>query len=175
MRFLISRPDGLCQAAEGVGELGGRYFMSQLLEGVSYMHRKGIVHRDLKPENILVGDDLDLYIADFGYATYKNINNLKEYCGTKVYMAPEIAEEKPYDGRKADIFSLGVILFVIVLCKFPFSMAKKGEYYYQLIMDGKFEEYWNLTKDFDISDDFKDLTMQMLSYNPDDRPTIEEI
>lgn len=139
------------------------------------MHSKGIVHRDLKPENILVGDNLDLYIADFGYATYKNIKNLKEYCGTKVYMAPEITEQKAYDGKKADIFSLGVILFVIVLCKFPFSQAKKGEYYYQLIIDEKYEEYWNLTKDFDISDDFKDLTMKMLSYNPANRPSIEEI
>lgn len=54
------------------------------------MHRKKVVHRDLKPENILVGDNLNLVVADFGYATYKKIDSLQEYCGTKVYMAPEI-------------------------------------------------------------------------------------
>lgn len=104
--------------------------MKQLLEAVGYMHRKKVVHRDLKPENILVGDNLNLVVADFGYATYKKIDRLQEYCGTKVYMAPEIQEQKTYDGRKSDIFSLGVILFVVVLCKFPFSKAQKDEYYY---------------------------------------------
>merc|ERR1719321_456759 len=90
-------------------------------------------------------------------------------------MAPEITEQRQYDGRKSYIFSLGVILFVIVLCKFPFSKAEKDEYYYKLILDGKFEEYWNLTSGLNISDDFKDLTMKMLSYNPEERPTIDEI
>jgi serine/threonine protein kinase len=165
----------LCQAAGGVGEQGGRYFLDQLLDAVNYMHKQNVVHRDLKPENILVGDNLNLVVADFGYATYKKIHNLYEYCGTKVYMAPEISEQKPYDGRKSDIFALGVILFVIVLCKFPFSKAQKDEYYYKLILDGKFKEYWDLTGDIKISDDFKDLTMKMLSYNPKDRPSIDEI
>ena len=66
----------LCQAAGGVGEQGGRYFLKQLLDAVGYMHRKKVVHRDLKPENILVGDNLNLVVADFGYATYKKIDSL---------------------------------------------------------------------------------------------------
>jgi len=66
--------------------------MKQLLDAISYMHKKKVVHRDLKPENILIGDNLNLVVADFGYATYKKIDNLQEYCGTKVYMAPEIQE-----------------------------------------------------------------------------------
>ena len=135
----------LCQAAGGLGEQGGRYFMDQLLDAVNYMHTKGVVHRDLKLENILVGDNLKLVVADFGYATYKKINKLQSYCGTKVYVAPEIIEQKPYDGRKSDIFSLGVILYVIVLFKFPFSKAEKDEYFYKLIFDDKLDEFWNLT------------------------------
>jgi serine/threonine protein kinase len=53
-------------------------------------------------------------VSDFGFATYKKINKLQSYRGTKVYMPPEIKEEKVYDGRKADMFSLGVILFILV-------------------------------------------------------------
>ena len=57
------------------------------------------MHRDLKLENILVDDGLTLKVADFGFATYKKINKLKSYRGTKTYMAPEIKEGKVYDGR----------------------------------------------------------------------------
>jgi len=79
---------------------------------------------------------LNLRVADFGFATYKKINKLTSYRGTKNYMAPEILERKTYDGRLTDIFSAGVILFVIVLGKFPFSEAKKEENNYNLILEG---------------------------------------
>lgn len=89
------------------------------------MQEKKVVHRDIKLENILVGDGLALKIADFGFAAFKkDIKDLKSYRGTKTYMAPEIKEGKSYDGRKTDIFSFGVILFVIVHGIFPFSEAK---------------------------------------------------
>ena len=63
------------------------------------MHSYGISHRDLKPENILVDEMLNIKIADFGFATFKQIDNLKSYRGTSIYMAPEIKEGKVYDGR----------------------------------------------------------------------------
>ena len=88
--------------------------MEQLVDVISYMQDKKVVHRDLKLENILVDDGLNLKIADFGFATYKKIGKLKSYRGTKTYMAPEIKEGKTYDGRQADIFSAGVILFIMV-------------------------------------------------------------
>ena len=81
-----------------MGENAGRFFISQLLDGVEYMHNKRVVHRDLKLENILVDDRLNLKIADFGFATYKSIDNLRSYRGTMTYMAPEIKEGKNYKG-----------------------------------------------------------------------------
>lgn len=97
-----------------MGEDGGRFVLSQMLDVLEYMNKKGVVHRDLKLENILVDNQMDLKVADFGFATYKKIDKLKSYRGTMTYMAPEIKEGKQYDGRQIDIFSTGVILFIIV-------------------------------------------------------------
>ena len=104
----------LCQTMGAMGENGGRFFITQLLDAVDYMHQKRVVHRDLKLENILVDDQLNLKIADFGFACYKSIDALKSYRGTMTYMAPEIKEGKRYKGTQVDLFSLGVILFIIV-------------------------------------------------------------
>ena len=81
---------------------------------MSYMQSLNLVHRDLKPENILVDDGLKIKVADFGFSTYRNTHKLSSYRGTRTYMAPEIHEHKVYDGKKADIFSAGVILFIMV-------------------------------------------------------------
>ena len=104
----------LCQTMGAMGEDAGRFFMGQLIDSVGYMHNLRCVHRDLKLENILVDADLNLKIADFGFACYKSIDNLKSYRGTMTYMAPEIKEGKTYDGTQVDLFSVGVIIFIIV-------------------------------------------------------------
>lgn len=124
----------LCQSMGGMGEEYGRFFLSQMIEVVGYMQGKGVVHRDLKLENILVDDFMNLKVADFGFATYKKINKLQSYRGTMTYMAPEIKEGKTYDGKQIDMFSCGVILFIIVQGIFPFKEAKKDEFFYNLLM-----------------------------------------
>ena len=99
-----------------------------MLDVLSYCHEsKGVVHRDLKLENILVTDNMDLKVADFGFSTYKKIDKLDSYRGTMTYMAPEIKELKPYNGKQIDIFSLGVTIFIMVVGNFPFKEAKKDE------------------------------------------------
>lgn len=82
-----------------MGENAGRYFLSQMIDALEYMHKKGVVHRDLKLENILIDDKMNLKIVDFGFATYKTIKKLQSYKGTKTYMAPEIKKRHNYDGR----------------------------------------------------------------------------
>ena len=71
-------------------------------------------------------------ITDFGFAT-NNQKSLMSYGGTLSYMAPEIIQHEPYDGQKADVFSLGVILFMSVLGKFPFAKADMDDKLYKLL------------------------------------------
>jgi len=134
-----------------------------------------VVHRDLKLENILIEDDLSLKIADFGFATFKKINRLKSYRGTMTYMAPKIKENKVYEGKKVDMFSTGVILFIIVQGIFPFKEAKPDEYFYNLLMKGKIDTYWKKVGGETLSKEFKELVLRMVHHDPAQRPTIEEI
>mmetsp|Transcript_13573 Transcript_13573/g.23096 ORF Transcript_13573/g.23096 Transcript_13573/m.23096 type:complete len:210 (+) Transcript_13573:414-1043(+) len=158
-----------------MGEDDGRYFLHQMCDVLGYMQGKGVVHRDLKLENILVDDKMNLKVADFGFATYKKINKLNSYRGTMTYMAPEIKEGKTYDGKQIDIFSTGVILFIIVQGIFPFKEAKKDEYFYNLLINGKYEQYWQKVGGQNLSEEFKDLITKIFSYDGSKRPTVEEI
>jgi serine/threonine protein kinase len=107
-----------------------------MVDALDYMHKLRCCHRDLKLENILVDKALNLKVADFGFACYKSIENLKSYRGTMTYMAPEIKESKNYDGTQVDLFSVAVILFIIVQGIFPFKEARKEEFFYNLLMSG---------------------------------------
>ncbi|KAF1332763.1 Camk/camk2 protein kinase, partial [Globisporangium splendens] len=96
--------------------------ISQVLQGLEYLHRHNILHRDIKPENILLHGEM-VKIADFGLA--KQLPNaasmLKRSCGTLEYAAPELLVGQQY-GLKSDIFSLGVVLYVLLFGAFPFSI-----------------------------------------------------
>tara|TARA_B110000503_G_C7080987_1_gene385127 strand:+ start:41 stop:664 length:624 start_codon:yes stop_codon:yes gene_type:complete len=146
-----------------------------MIEVVGYMQGKGVVHRDLKLENILVDDNMNLKVADFGFATYKKINKLQSYRGTMTYMAPEIKEGKTYDGKQIDMFSCGVILFIIVQGIFPFKEAKKDEFFYNLLLKKDYSTYWSKVGGNNLSEEFKDLILKMFSYDGSKRPTVDEL
>jgi serine/threonine protein kinase len=90
-------------------------------------------------------------------------------------MAPEIKEGKVYDGKQIDMFSVGVILFIIIQGIFPFKEAKKDEYFYNLILNNKLDTYWSKVGGNSLSPEFKDLILKMFSYDGDKRPTVDEI
>ena len=184
--------DALAKTKNGFTEDVCQYILLNVLNGVDALHKEGICHRDLKTENIVfVGDNYEIKIIDFGFAAkYVNKENkpikLKKSVGTKYYCAPEIVEGKPYDGTKADIFSIGAALFVLMTKNFGFVEAKVNNFssnirnlLYKLIKTKQYEKYWELMEKFcdvkRLSPKFKNLYLKMVAYNPDERPTIEEI
>ena len=83
-------------------------------------------------------------------------------------MAPEILERGTYDGRKIDMFAIGVILFIIVVGNFPFQVASKTDDYYKLLVTGSAikKRYWKAVRGSHLSDDFKNLLISMLHIDP---------
>ncbi|KAH8116297.1 kinase-like domain-containing protein [Phellopilus nigrolimitatus] len=99
-------------------------YFQQLIGAVHYCHRLSIAHRDLKPENLLLDKDKILKVADFGMAAWQGGNNsdlLKSACGSPHYAAPEVISKLPYDGLISDVWSCGVILYVLLAGKLPFD------------------------------------------------------
>lgn len=105
-----------------MGEDQARFFFKQLCESLKYIHSQGIVHRDLKLDNILIDDRNNLKLIDFGFSICVDKDQkLKIFCGTPSFMAPEIVQKKDYNGFATDIWSLGVILFVMLSGGYPFK------------------------------------------------------
>jgi len=164
-----------CQTLSAMGEDAGRFFALQMLDAMEYMHSNRVAHRDLKLENILIDDKMNLKIADFGFACYKNIDCLKSYRGTFTYMAPEIKEGKQYNGTQVDLFSFAVILFIIVQGIFPFKEARTEEYFFNLLNTGQTDLYFQKTNATHLSTEFKDLILALFQYDGAKRPTISQI
>mmetsp|Transcript_17745 Transcript_17745/g.38338 ORF Transcript_17745/g.38338 Transcript_17745/m.38338 type:complete len:375 (+) Transcript_17745:843-1967(+) len=146
-----------------------------LFGALAYMHSEGIAHRDLKPENLLLQykhSDSEIKIADFGFAKQaKDDHSLDTMCGTPGYVAPEILRKERY-GTKVDMWSMGVIVF-IMLGGYPPFYADSPRGLLKATKAGKFEfdpEYWG-----DISTGAKDLICSLLKTDPAERASAEDI
>jgi len=144
-------------------------FFQQLVAGVEYISKLNVVHRDLKPENLLLDHKMNIKIVDFGLSnTYRPGELLKTACGSPCYAAPEMIAGKKYEGPKADLWSCGVILYILLSGKPPFygrgdkdiiAKVEKGEY--TLRGTG-----WDM-----LSMASKNFIRKLLEYNPKKRIT----
>ncbi|KAK2673591.1 Protein kinase domain [Fusarium oxysporum f. sp. vasinfectum] len=146
------------------------FFFRQIISAISYCHSFNICHRDLKPENILISADLQIKIADFGMAALHqtDTHQLATACGSPHYAAPELLKNRQYRGDRADIWSMGVILFAMLSATLPFddpdlrvmmARTKKGQY--------EMPSFLSL--------EAEDLIRRMLQVNPDRRITLKDI
>mmetsp|Transcript_7585 Transcript_7585/g.11482 ORF Transcript_7585/g.11482 Transcript_7585/m.11482 type:complete len:461 (+) Transcript_7585:20-1402(+) len=158
-------------------EVARTYFL-QLMSVLKTTHEAGITHRDLKPDNILLGKDFELKVADFGFASMHNA--MTTYTGTTSYMAPEIIEvrkgkRKSYTGA-VDIWSAGVILFIMMNAGPPYALPRKGDFWFDRIKAEEWKIFWKSHEhQRKFPSDFKELIQKMLKYDPEGRATIKQI
>ncbi|CAD8103908.1 unnamed protein product [Paramecium sonneborni] len=150
--------------------------MYNFIKALIHIHSKKCIHRNLKPENLLLKNkesSTDVVIADFGLATFLNEQILFKRCGTPGFVAPEILiykEEDPFYDDKCDIFSAGVIFYILLTGRQPFQ----GQDYKAILRSNKnCEINFNLKEILSSSAKLQDLLRKMLQQNPKDRPSAE--
>ncbi|KAK9721796.1 Serine/threonine-protein kinase [Basidiobolus ranarum] len=150
-------------------EKNARKFARQICSALDYCHKNSIVHRDLKIENILIGSDGSIKIIDFGLSNlYSPRSHLSTFCGSLYFAAPELLNARSYTGPEIDIWSMGIVLYVLVCGKVPFD-DKSMPALHAKIKRG-YVEYPNW-----LSSDCKNLLSRMLVTNPLERASMSEI
>ncbi|KAL7191532.1 hypothetical protein ACSBR2_023583 [Camellia fascicularis] len=155
-----------------LNEDSARKYFQQLISAVDFCHSRGVSHRDLKPENLLLDENGDLKVSDFGLSALPeqlwNDGLLHTQCGTPAYVAPEILRKKGYDGAKADLWSCGVILYVLLAGFLPFQDENVMKMY-RKVFKAEFEfPPW-------FSTESKRLISKLLVADPEKRISISAI
>ncbi|XP_061162717.1 serine/threonine-protein kinase MARK2-like isoform X2 [Saccostrea echinata] len=162
--------DYIMKHEKGLPEDKARRYFRQIVEAISYCHKLHVVHRDLKPENVVFFEKLGIVkLTDFGFSNMFNPGKkLETSCGSLAYSAPEILLGDSYDAPAVDVWSLGVILYMLVCGEPPFQEANDSETL-TMIMDCKY-----LIPDH-ISSACKDLIHKMLQRDPAHRARLNDI
>ncbi|EAY00275.1 CAMK family protein kinase [Trichomonas vaginalis G3] len=145
--------------------------LGQIVSAISYLHERGIAHRDIKLDNIGITFDNKIKLIDFGMSSIKeshSIDSLRTtFCGTLEYIAPEILRGESYDAKAADIWSLGVVAYVLATGNLPFTGTEKLLIHSILSCEYSFPSF--------VSEEVKTLVRSMLQLDPTKRPTIDQI
>jgi serine/threonine protein kinase len=146
-----------------------RSFLYQILKALECLHEKGYAHRDLKPENIFVDKDCHIKIGDLGLAKASSGEAmLSTMCGTLYYSAPEVLHGEMYDGRKSDMWSIGIIIFVMAVRALPWSSSDPAGIIAE-ISEGRVA----LPPDFPL--EIAGIIRMCTSLNPNERPTPTQV
>ena len=159
------------QKENNVGNIEIKNYILKLVKGLQYLHNNKIIHRNLTLNNIYLTNDKELKIGDFDLAVKLNFEGEKRKSikGTPLYMAPELLEEKEYS-YEIDIWSLGIIIYAILIGKTPFET----NHFSELLEKVKRMDY-SFPKNKNIDNDAKDLVNKKLVKDPSKRLTLEQI
>ncbi|PVI05961.1 serine/threonine protein kinase-like protein Kin1 [Periconia macrospinosa] len=150
-------------------EKQARKFARQIASALDYCHRNSIVHRDLKIENILISKTGDIKIIDFGLSNlFSPRNLLKTFCGSLYFAAPELLQAKQYTGPEVDVWSFGIVLYVLVCGKVPFDDQSMPQLHAKIKKGHVDYPPW-------LSNECRNLIHRMLQTNPSERITLGEI
>ena len=157
---------------KGISEHKAKIFkkiFKQIFDAMNYLHSNYIAHRDIKLENILLTRDYEIKLIDFGFGMLNPENKLQHFfCGTPNYMPPEIIEKRGYIGQKADLWSLGILVYKIYCADFPFKGRNEKELYRCI---KRCEYYINNY----VPDKVKKVIRSLIEYDPDKRVSCREV
>ena len=157
---------------KGISEHKSKIFKKifrQIFDAMNYLHCNHMAHRDIKLENILMTKEYEIKIIDFGFGMLNPENKTQYFfCGTPNYMPPEIIEKKGYSGQKADLWSLGILLYKIYCANFPFKGKNEKELYQSI----KKNQY---TIMYYVPENVKKIIKGLIEYEPNRRMSCKEI
>jgi len=150
-----------------------------LAAALAYCHDHRIYHRDIKPENLLLDENYQLKVADFGLAAIRADPEelLRTECGTRSYMAPEVLARQQYDGSKADCWSAGVVLFIMLSGNPPFQMARPGDWWFNQFRDGRPDKFWRSHRRYTpaFPEGAQEMLTRVFQPDPSQRPSVKDL
>ncbi|KAL3656895.1 hypothetical protein V7S43_018234 [Phytophthora oleae] len=158
-----------------------RAYFQQLVAGLEACHTQGVYHRDIKPENLLLDENFALKIADFGLSGLREgadgaVAELYTQCGTRGYMSPEVLSCLPYEGEPADVWSAGVVLFIMLAGFPPFQIATNQDWWFRACAAKQHEAFWAAhARSATFSPGAMSLMTRIFNVKPQERITLEEI
>ena len=153
-------------------EIEVQCYIVQLIKALKYLHSHRVIHRDLKLGNLFLTDKMELKVGDFGLATKLDFEGERKrtVCGTPNYIAPEILDGKTGHSYEVDIWSLGVIIYTLIIGKPPFETRDVKTTYKRIKMNA-----YSFPESAIISDSAKNLITQILVTDPSKRPSLDQI
>jgi serine/threonine protein kinase len=152
-------------------EARARQFFVQMVNTVQYCHKRNVFHRDLKLDNFILGNDNKIKVIDFGLSCTTDALTT-EFVGSIDFGAPEILAQIPYNARKADVFSLGTVLYILLYGIMPFESEERHKFLQGHIIEHPKLEFPRHPR---ISQDAKDLLEGMITMEPDERMDLNEV
>lgn len=175
-------------------ERQARIWFRQLIQALGHLQKKGVCHLNVSLENLLIDEHNNLQLVDFGYSyrvpyssacnagcisdisdgTQRRMIALKEQWGDLTYVAPEVIDRTPFDGYTCDLWSAGIVLFILLVDMAPFQWAHESDLRYRHIAHGRLKELLHALK-IPLSDDACDLLQQMMWHDPRKRLTLSQV